>query len=214
MRATRTWRDIAVTSGFKVKRFILVHPGLHQPARLPPRLPLDEWECTLHAPPPLVIVYVYIYASRLSLSIGFVHTTSSESTLYHFKPHLLKPSQSLECRKWYRKSKLAGRAFPSGSSTWAPTTPRAPTVSDYPYTGTTRHLQLGPNVQVQVFRSRSRFLRALNETDKNIHSCAARPALPTRRFCANPLATDPIAGPNTQIPPRALQATMLETSSK
>ena len=32
MRATRSGRDIVVTSGFKAKRYILVHPGLHQPA--------------------------------------------------------------------------------------------------------------------------------------------------------------------------------------
>ena len=31
MRATRSGRDIAVTSGFKATRYILSHPGLHQP---------------------------------------------------------------------------------------------------------------------------------------------------------------------------------------
>ena len=31
VRATRYGRDIAVTRGFKAKRLILIHPGLHQP---------------------------------------------------------------------------------------------------------------------------------------------------------------------------------------
>ena len=63
MRATRSERDIAATSGFKAKRSILSHPGLHQPLDALPN-GADIWSAVVEIYyVSKICVYTYIHVS-------------------------------------------------------------------------------------------------------------------------------------------------------